>query len=241
MKALILAGGQGERLKPLTDDLPKSLIKIGQKTILEIIIDSLVNQGVKKMVFLLGYQGKAIQKYVKNNYNNLKTVFVFDPPEKPASSSYIYSMWYGRKYLKNDDLLYIHGDIFCDPILIERIIKSSHSGALVNKTIVSEKDFNAEIEEGLIRKIGVSVSGKQRGFCLPVYKFLKDEFGIWMKKIEEYIKKGRIDCYAENALNEVTDKIKLYPVYFDKEMGMEIDDFEDLRKAKSFLTAKTKI
>ena len=55
-------------------------------------------------------------------------------------------------------------------------------------------------------------------------------------EIDEFVKKGKTKCYAEDAFNEISDKIKLYPVYYEKEFAMEIDDFEDLKKAKKMLS-----
>ena len=57
-------------------------------------------------------------------------------------------------------------------------------------------------------------------------------------KVEEFVKKGRVNCYAEDALNEITDKIKLYPLYFENELCMEIDTIEDIKIAKNYLGEK---
>lgn len=230
MKALIIAGGLGLRLKPLTERLPKSLVPIGNRTILGRIMDSLVENGVSKMVFLLGCKAEMIKDFVKKNYSAVKPVFIVDPPEKPVGSRYIYSMWHARDSLKDDNILYIHGDTFFDSVLMKRLVAFPHSGALVHDSFASDKDFNALVIDGLIKKIGVKVYGEKAGFCLPVYKLLKKDFNLWMEKICEYVGKNHVDCYAEDALNEILDRVKLHPVYFE-EVGMEIDDFGDLKKA----------
>lgn len=234
MKALILAGGLGSRLKPLTDDTPKSLIKVGEKTILGRIIDSLLENKVDNIVILTGYFEDKIKEFISKNYPGLNPIYVFNPQYKNSKIRYIYAICLAREFL-DDDILYIHGDTFYDPVLIKRLIKTPGSGALVQKGFASEKDFNALVVKGLIKKIGVKVFGKEAGFCLPAYKILEKDFALWMEKICEYVDKNEVDCYAENALNDVLDKIKLYPVYFDKEIGMEIDDFEDLKKAEENL------
>jgi len=231
MKALILAGGLGNRLKPLTDDTPKSLIMVGNKTILGRIIDSLVENHVDKIVIITGHFEDKIKEFVSKNYPGLSPIYVFNPQYKNSKIRYIYAMCLAREFL-DDDIIYIHGDVFCDPVLISKLVKTSGSGALVQKSFASDKDFNALIVNNLIKKIGVKVFGKKVGFCLPVYKLLKRDFGLWMEEICEYVDKNKVDCYAENALNEIMNKIKLSPVYFDKEIGMEIDDFDDLEKAE---------
>lgn len=66
MQAVILAGGKGTRLRPYTTVLPKPMMPIGEKPILEIIINQLVESGVKKIVISVGYLAGIIQAYFGN-------------------------------------------------------------------------------------------------------------------------------------------------------------------------------
>ena len=63
MYALILAGGQGERLRPLTDNLPKPMVPVGGKPILERQIERLRAIGVSDVGFLAGYRWEAIKDH----------------------------------------------------------------------------------------------------------------------------------------------------------------------------------
>ena len=64
--ALIMAGGLGTRLKPLTDDCPKPMLKVGDKPILEIIIESLISQGFSDIYISINYLGDMIRDYFGN-------------------------------------------------------------------------------------------------------------------------------------------------------------------------------
>lgn len=63
MFALILAGGQGERLRPLTDNVPKPMVQVGERPILWHQVNRLMAAGVTDVVFLTGYLGEVVEEY----------------------------------------------------------------------------------------------------------------------------------------------------------------------------------
>ncbi len=63
-KAVILAGGLGTRLKPFTDAIPKPLLPIGEKAILEIQIERLAQSGFKEIILATNYKSKYIEKFL---------------------------------------------------------------------------------------------------------------------------------------------------------------------------------
>lgn len=62
MRAMILAAGRGERLRPLTDNTPKPLLQVGGKPLVEYHIENLVNAGIKEIIINLSYMGDKIRK-----------------------------------------------------------------------------------------------------------------------------------------------------------------------------------
>lgn len=64
MKAMILAAGRGERLRPLTDEIPKALVPVHGKSLLERHLESLANAGIRKVVINLGWLGEQIVERV---------------------------------------------------------------------------------------------------------------------------------------------------------------------------------
>ena len=70
-QALILCGGKGERLKPITKKIPKPLAEINKKPLLGHQIDYLTNQGISNFVLATGYKAELIEEYISSNYSNL--------------------------------------------------------------------------------------------------------------------------------------------------------------------------
>lgn len=66
IQALLMAGGRGERLRPLTDELPKPLLKVGDKPIIEHNIDRLALYGIEKIAISVKYKSELIETYFKD-------------------------------------------------------------------------------------------------------------------------------------------------------------------------------
>ena len=74
---LILCGGKGLRLRPLTKSLPKPLIKVKNKSILENIITHFLKFGVKDIIVATGYKHKLIDQFIKKKFNKPKIRTLF--------------------------------------------------------------------------------------------------------------------------------------------------------------------
>lgn len=74
MKALILAAGIGSRLAPLTDEVPKSMICVTDKTILENQIEILQKNGITDITVVTGYKGSIIEEFVNQKYDNIRII-----------------------------------------------------------------------------------------------------------------------------------------------------------------------
>ena len=232
MQALILASGKGERLFPVTKEIPKPLVEIGKKAILGSQIDNLVSCGITDVIITTGFFEGKIKEYIKENYPNLNVCYVNNP--KYETTNYIYSMWL-TKELIDDDIILLHGDLLFERKLLVRLINERcENGVLVNRKMKPpEKDFKAVIENNRVVKIGVEFYGENAFFSAPFYKFSKLDFLFWVVEIENFIKRGDVKSYAEDVFNKISDKIVLCPLYFDDELCMEIDTMEDLEMGRN--------
>lgn len=75
MQAVIMAAGEGKRMRPLTEKLPKPLIKVAGKPIIEHVLDALPSE-VDEIIIVIGYKGDMIQKHLGNAYHGIPIRYV---------------------------------------------------------------------------------------------------------------------------------------------------------------------
>ena len=110
MKAIIPVAGAGTKLRPHTYTQPKALIPLAGKTILSIIIDQLVEAGIKEYVLITGYLGNKIQDYVAREYPGLNVHFVQQNDRKGLG----HAIWLTREIVGDDEILIVLGDTICE-------------------------------------------------------------------------------------------------------------------------------
>ncbi len=116
MKAIILSGGKGERLRPFTENCPKGMIQIEGKPILHYQIDWLKKHGVDEVIFACGYLNEKIKDYFGNGrVVSIKVDYSIE--EKPLGrGGAIKKAW---SKLSDERVIITNGDIFTDLDLSE--------------------------------------------------------------------------------------------------------------------------
>ncbi len=122
MKAIIPVAGAGTKLRPLTYTQPKALIPIAGKTILGVIVDQLLAAGVSEFVFVIGYLGEKIQRYIEKRYPNLKCTFVTQNDRRGTG----HAIWLTQESVGDDEVMIILGDTVCD-YNVKEVLSSSVS------------------------------------------------------------------------------------------------------------------
>ena len=231
MKALILNSGLGHRMGVLTSDHPKCMTEISYRnTILSCQLRQLVSFGVEEVVMTTGYYDKILVDYCDALHLPLKISYVNNPLYD--KTNYIYSIYCAKEYLKDADIILMHGDLVFESLVLEKVIDSLVSCMVVSSTQpLPEKDFKAVIEDGRVEKVGVDFFDNAMA-AQPLYKILKQDWLVWLKTIEKYCETGNRLVYAENAFNEVSDQCKIYPFDVRDMLCAEIDTPEDLEAVR---------
>ena len=113
MKAMILAAGRGERMRPLTDRLPKPLLKVHGKPLIEWHIEKLAQNGFKEIVINIAHLGYKIPQSLGDGSRWGVEIVYSDEQESGALES-AGGIKKALTLLGDDDFLVVNADIFCE-------------------------------------------------------------------------------------------------------------------------------
>ena len=140
IKAIILAAGVGSRIRPLTDNCPKSLLKIGDNTILEMMISHIQDCGINEVIFVLGYLQEQIKDYVKRKFPDLNSHFVTN--DKYAETNTGFSLMLAKDLINESAFIKFDADVVFDKKILENLIECEYANCLC-----IDKNINLDAEE----------------------------------------------------------------------------------------------
>lgn len=232
MKAVILAAGIGKRLKPLTDSMPKSLIKIKGKTVLERMLDHLVAAGIGEITIVVGHKKEMISEAVGGRYKGASCKYLVN---KDYSLGSILSLWTAREEIGRQDILLMDADVVFEKEVLRRLVDSKDADCfLVDKDF---KDTGEEMKVALLggrvvqiaRKItrGHDTAGEGVGFC----RIAAGSGPELLRSLESRICLDRT-CDYEMALDDFIGKVHAGAEEVTGLNWTEIDFSEDIQKAE---------
>ncbi|MBS3088195.1 NTP transferase domain-containing protein [Candidatus Pacearchaeota archaeon] len=181
MKCAILCGGMGARLGELGEYLPKPLMRIGDKAVLEHIMDHYAKHGITDFVLCLGHLGDKIVRYFSNKGTNYKIEFV-DTGEKSTKIDRLLKV----KEILGDTFLVSYGDDLCN-INIQKLIKfHNKEGRMSTLTVVRLPSSYGvltlhDFEPHLVSEF------KEKPL---IHEWINGGYFVFDKRIFDYIKEG---------------------------------------------------
>lgn len=232
IKALILNSGKGSRMGDITSTHPKCMTNITPtETILSRQLKQLVEYGISEIIITTGPFADKIKEYC--DALTLPATITFVNNDQYDSTNYIYSMKLSMGQVSDSDILLIHGDLVFENRVLEAVLNAEGNCVITSSTVVPPvKDFKAKINGNRVIEIGTDAEGS---FSLPFYKFNDMSWKAWAIAIDDYCSRGIVDCYAEDALNEILNDIDLSSVDVENLLCREIDTPEDLLELSSLL------
>ncbi len=145
MKAIILAAGIASRLRPLTDTMPKCLLRVGERCLLQRSFDALIANGIREFVVVTGYRQQQIRDFLAAQYPEVNITFIYN--ERYESTNNIYSLWLTRPYIEGEDALLLDSDILYDPQIVARLLTCGQTDALaLNRHELGEEEIKVIVD-----------------------------------------------------------------------------------------------
>jgi len=192
LDAVIMAGGKGTRLRPLTNDVPKPLLPVGDKTIMEHNVDRLIQFGIDDFWFSVNYLGNKIEDFFgSGKEKNLSINYVWE--DTPLGTIGAISK---IDNLKHEDVLVTNSDILTNLDYEQFYLDFKHSNADLS---IASIPYNVNIPYAVLEK---DEDGSIRGFKeKPTYTYYSNG-GIYL------MKKSVLSLIPKNSFYNATDLIE---------------------------------
>jgi choline kinase len=234
MKAIILAAGQGQRLRPLTDHLPKCLIPIGGASVLEHMVQRIEWCGMKDVILVTGFEADSIRNYVNHRgTGDLRVRFVVN--ERFADTNNLYSLWLALRDNIGSVTIFNADDYFNEHILEALKNISADSAAVVDFTIPLPSDaMRTRVDGSRVTFLGKTLSEKfASGNAIGMYRFSARTANMLRNEIGRLVSNGRVNDFYVTAISELASLVPIHAVSTNGLTWGEIDDRADLAAAPS--------
>ncbi|ASS37350.1 aminotransferase class I/II-fold pyridoxal phosphate-dependent enzyme [Mogibacterium pumilum] len=241
MQAIILAAGMGKRLKKLTQNNTKCMVKVNGMTMIERMLRQIDKRGVSRIVIVVGYEREKLKEYISTLDISAPIQYIDNPIYD--STNNIYSLSLASELLIEEDTLLFESDlIFEDSILDALIDDPRETLALVDKyeswmdgTVV-KIDNNDNIIDFVPGKNFVFEDIPSYYKTVNIYKFSKDfSTRKYVPFLNAYQKALGANEYYEQVLKVITmiEKPEIQAKRLTGQKWYEIDDVQDLDIAES--------
>ncbi len=243
MQAIILAAGMGTRIPQYTQIIPKCMIKINGKPILEHTIDALKAAGVYRITIGLGYKAEIIRDFIEKTYGDAKDLS-FGYVENPIydETNNIYSLSLMKDVFAQDDTLLLESDLIYDKAVLSELLSLPAENAAVLSPFESWMDGTCCLLDkkgninGMVEKKDFRYEDAPRYYkTVNIWKFSRNFINsIYLPFLSYYMSTYGRNEYYESVLKIVAGNLPdaLSSLVIPGDRWYEVDDIEDLSVAE---------
>lgn len=125
MKAIILAAGEGKRLRPFTNEVPKCMVPFRGRPIIDRLLSTMRRCGIEDIILVSGYKGEALEYHLKDQPVRLYRNDLFQ------STNMVYSLFCADKDLEGSDIIVSYSDILYDEGVLRKLMESGAEVSVV--------------------------------------------------------------------------------------------------------------
>ena len=235
--ALLLAAGTGSRLYPLTQNSPKCLTLVNEKSILERLVISLKQQGFKRLVIVTGFLENCIREFLGTKSGNMTIEYIYSPLYKTTNN--IYSLWLAGKMI-DEPFLLIESDLVFQPERLKPMLQADRIAVSkmlpwMNGTTVTLND-SQQLDAFWLDTVNCNESSHFK--TVNIYSFSRRTWRLIWERLDQHVSAKKVEGYYESVFAEMVSEgtITFAPVFFDADRWYEIDTHEDLSAAEEMFS-----
>ncbi len=239
MRVIILAAGQGKRLLPLTAEVPKALLDIGGKTLIERQIEAFAEKGIRDFVVVTGYATARIEQAltVVGNRLGITIATAYNPFYAVADN--LASCWMARGSMDRD-FIQVNGDNVFRSDLVAKLLAAPEAPASVavnRKAAFDADDMKVMLDGSRLTEIGKTlpldtVDAEAIGF----YIFRSSGVKAYVNELELAMRDPQgLRRWFPSAVGALAKKIEVRAIPFDGIKWCEVDFPVDLQAARALV------
>jgi len=234
VKAVILAAGQGTRIRSVHGEHPKCLIEVDNTTILDHQLDSLSLAGIRDVAIVVGYEKEQIINHVMNRKgSNLQRIQFIENPAFAITNN-IYSLWLALEWLRGDSFIVLNADVIFDAEILDIAVRSKSPISMIVDPLWRDETMKVIIHGNRVMQMSKTILREHfSGTYIGITVFSKTIQPRFFDKMSSLISAGRVNDFFNVAVQELVDEgVHVGYTSTDGLAWAEIDDPTDLSFAQ---------
>jgi choline kinase len=218
--------------------MPKCLLRIGERCLLQRCFDALLANGLKEFVVVTGYRQQQIRDFLTAQYPAVDITFIYN--ERYEQTNNIYSLWLTRPYTEGQDVLLLDSDIVFDPQIVARLLDCGQADALaLNRHELGEEEIKVIVDaDNRVTEISKVCSIQQAiGESIGIEKMSAAYTRALFAELQRMIEgEGLDNVFYERAFERLIPQGHSFYVLDTTELfSIELDTVSDFEQAKRLI------
>jgi L-glutamine-phosphate cytidylyltransferase len=234
MKAVILAAGQGTRIRSVHGERPKCLIEVDNATILDHQLEALSKAGINDVAMVVGYEKEQIINHVMSRkLRHVQRIHFIENPAFAITNN-IYSLWLALEWLRGDSFVVLNADVIFDAEILDMAVRSKAAISMIVDPLWRDETMKVIIHDDRVMQMSKKISREQfSGTYIGITVFSIAIQARFFHKMRTLISAGRVNDFFNIAVQELVDKgVHVGYTSTDGLAWAEIDDPTDLSFAQ---------
>lgn len=233
MKAVILAAGQGTRIRSVHGEHPKCLIEVDNATILDHQLEALSMAGINDVAIVVGYEKEQIIDHVMNRKLRAPRIHFIENPAFAITNN-IYSLWLALEWLRGDGFVVLNADVIFDADVLEVAVRTNTPLSMIVDPLWRDETMKVIIQGDRILQMSKNISRERSsGTYIGITIFSRTIQSRFFDKMNAVISTGRVNDFFNVAVQELVDEgVHVGYTSTDGLAWAEIDDPTDLSFAQ---------